>query len=246
VNMAGFLDSLDQPNLIALAICTGIVMAWLQITQQLAKRRWCSSATARKWVHILTGPLYILCWNFFPRYSTSARYYAALLPTAILLKFAAIGLGLVEDRDTVNSMSRSGNRTELLYGPCFYGIIFILSTIWYWGNSPFGITALMLLCCGDGFAGLLGGFYGKTKLPWNRDKSWVGSISFFFFSIASSSAFIYLFNTRGWFSVTYQQFMPTLLWTTLVATFVESLPGVGYLDNITVFAASLITLHTLW
>lgn len=33
---------------------------------------------------------------------------------------------------TVRSMSRSGDRRELLRGPLVYGIIFILSTLFYW------------------------------------------------------------------------------------------------------------------
>jgi len=130
-------------------------------------------------VHIITGPLFIICWNMFPRASPYARYYAAVLPGLITLKFALNGLEIIKDPETVKSMSRSGNPRELLYGPLFYGVIFVISTILYWGDSPLGITSLMFLCMGDGFAGLLGENFGKKKLFWNKNKSWLGSISFF-------------------------------------------------------------------
>jgi phytol kinase len=52
--------------------------------------------------------------------------------------------GILKDEETVRSMSRTGNRKELLYGPLFYGIIFVLSASIYWGDSPLGITALMV------------------------------------------------------------------------------------------------------
>lgn len=46
-----------------------------------------------------------------------------------------------------------GRPSELLYGPLQYGWIFVISACYYWGDSPLGITSLMLLCAGDGFAG---------------------------------------------------------------------------------------------
>lgn len=45
-----------------------------------------------------------------------------------------------------------GNPKELLSGPLAYGVIFIISTLVYWGTSPTGIVALVLLCVGDGVA----------------------------------------------------------------------------------------------
>jgi phytol kinase len=115
----------------------------------------------------------------------------------------------------------------------------------YWAHTPLGITALMLLCVGDGFAGLLGAMYGKSKLPWNRNKSWFGSFCFFSLSLLSSLLFTDLFNRWGWFSITAAQFLPSLTITTLVATIVESLPGLSDWDNITVFAAAAFTMHLL-
>ena len=45
----------------------------------------------------------------------------AIVPAVITLKFAAVGLGILSDRETVESMSLSGNPRELLGGPLLYG-----------------------------------------------------------------------------------------------------------------------------
>eukprot|EP01118_Nematostelium_gracile_P011461 TRINITY_DN4065_c0_g1_i3.p2 TRINITY_DN4065_c0_g1~~TRINITY_DN4065_c0_g1_i3.p2 ORF type:complete len:106 (-),score=24.90 TRINITY_DN4065_c0_g1_i3:6-323(-) len=103
----------------------------------------------------------------------------------------------------------------------------------------------MLLCVGDGFAGLFGELFGKTKLPYNPRKSIVGSLSFLIFSVIVTSVYVELFHEWGWFNVTASQFLPSLLASALIGTIVESLPGFGAFDNITVFAASLITLHAM-
>jgi dolichol kinase len=39
---------------------------------------------------------------------------------------------------------------------------------------------------GDGTAGLFGERYGRSKLPWNSSKSWVGFISFVIFSVLAT------------------------------------------------------------
>jgi len=233
-----------ESDWIAFAVCSIIVVIWLKITQLLTDNNFCSSATARKLVHIATGPLYILCWNIFPD-TPNSPYIASIIPGLTVTRFSLIGLGLIKDDSTVKSMSRSGNKSELLYGPLFYGWIMVLSTIFYWGHSPFGITALMLLCAGDGFAGLIGFKYGREKLPWNNKKSWIGSISFFVSSILFTGLYVHLFHILGWFSISLWQFLPCLLITTFVSTIVESLPGQSDWDNISVFLVSLVTMHLL-
>jgi len=229
-----------------IATLQGLVLgfSWIALTKVITKYKLWSSITGRKVIHIGTGPLYILSWNIFPRVH-SARYFGALLPFAIVLNFALVGLGILKDEETVRSMSRTGNRKELLYGPLLYGIIFVLSAATYWGDSPLGITALMLLCVGDGSAGFFGERYGRTKLPWNKQKTWVGLFCFFTFSIIITSIYVDLFHNWGWFSVTVSQFFPSLVLATAVGTMVESLPGFGDWDNVTVFLSSLGTLHFL-
>ena len=122
-----------------------------------------------------TGPIFVLCWLLFTD-MPNARFLAALVPLLITVQFALVGLGILKDDAAVEAMSRSGDPREILRGPLFYGIVFVLVTIFYWKDSPTGITALMLMCGGDGLADIVGRRWGTNKLPWARDKSWIGSL----------------------------------------------------------------------
>jgi len=46
-----------------------------------------------------------------------------IVPLAITVKFVLVALGVIPDAETVRSMSRTGNRHELLLGPTFYGTV---------------------------------------------------------------------------------------------------------------------------
>ncbi len=98
------------------------------------------------------------------------RYLAALVPLAITAQFFMVGTGLMKDEAAVAALSRTGDRREILQGPLFYGIIFVLITIFYWYDSPIGITALMALCGGDGLADVLGRRLGEGKITLGTGK----------------------------------------------------------------------------
>jgi phytol kinase len=167
------------------------------------------------------------------------------VPGLITLNFALIGLGLVRDPETVSSMSRSGKPSELLYGPLFYGLVFVASTVWYWRSSPAGVVALMVLCVGDGLAALVGSRLGRGwPLPHNRSKSWVGSAAFFVGAFVSSYAYVALFHSWGWLAVTAPSFAGRLLAICGVCTLAESLAW-GAFDNVGVFAVGSALGHVL-
>lgn len=133
---------------------------------------------SRKLIHIGTGPIFVLCWLLFPDV-WYARWLAALVPFLITLQFAMIGLGVVKDEASVKAMSRSGDRREILRGPLFYGFVFVVMTLVYWNTSPIGMTALMLMCGGDGLAEIVGRKVASPKLPWSKSKSTAGSLGMF-------------------------------------------------------------------
>jgi len=60
-------------------------------------------------------------------------------------------------------MSRTGDPKEILRGPLFYGIMFVLMTILFWKDSPVGMTALMIMC---GVACVLGAVGVFVDVPW--------------------------------------------------------------------------------
>ena len=139
-------------NLAALGITFGMALGWLRLMDFFAARGWIESKLSRKIIHIGTGPIFALCWLLFDD-SAQARWLAALVPFAITVQFALVGLGVIKDEAAVKAMSRTGKAVEILRGPLFYGIVFVLLTLIFWKNSTVGLAALMMLCGGDGVAG---------------------------------------------------------------------------------------------
>ena len=219
-------------NIIALIITLALALAWLRLNDFAAHRGWISSYLSRKIIHIGTGPLFVLCWLLFNG-EPAARWLAALVPLAITGQFILVGAGIIKDQAAVQAMSRTGDRREILRGPLYYGMVFVALTLLYWVNSPIGMIALMLMCGGDGLADIIGRRYGKARLPWNAQKSWVGSAAMLlgglFFAIAVSLPFIYLY----YFPVTLSSFIPRVALIAVAATLVESLP-IKDLDNLTI------------
>src|SRR4030043_749712 len=163
-----------QNNILALAITFIVALIWLRINDYLAHRGWVESHLSRKLIHIGTGPLFVLCWLLFNDNPIN-KYLAALVPLTFTIQFFLIGIGVIKDEASVKAMSRSGDRREVLRGPLYYGIIFVILTVLYWKSSPIGIIALMLMCGGDGLADIFGRKWGRSKIYWNPTKSWAGS-----------------------------------------------------------------------
>jgi L-ascorbate metabolism protein UlaG (beta-lactamase superfamily) len=136
-------------------------------------------------------------------------------------------------------MSRSGDRREILRGPLFYGIVFVALTLLFWKDSPVGMVALMLMCGGDGVADIVGRKYGKSKLPWNRDKSMQGSLAVFIGGWFLAAIILALFTAVGRFPGPFFNYMPGLILTALVGAVVESLP-LKDIDNLTVTLAAVL------
>ncbi len=165
-------------NWIALIITFSAALGFLRIMDFFAHRGWIESRLSRKIIHIGTGPIFVLCWLLFDD-ASAARWMAALVPFAITAQFALIGFGILKDEASVNAMSRTGDPKEILRGPLYYGIVFVLMTLIFWKDSPTGIVALMLMCGGDGIADLVGRKVKSAKLPWSKEKSVAGSLAVF-------------------------------------------------------------------
>ena len=224
----------------ATVISFGLMLLWLRLMDSLAERRVIDQRLSRKLIHIGTGPLFLICWNLFSQ-AGHARWFAASVPAAITLQFAAVGLGLMEDPAAVQAMSRTGDRREILQGPLYYGIIFVLATLIFWRQSPVGILALMILCGGDGLADVIGRRWGSKKLPWASDKSWLGSTAMFLGSLSFGLLMVFAFNYWGYYLLPNTTNTGlTILLVAFVATAVESLPLEG-IDNITVFLTGLVS-----
>jgi len=225
---------------VATVLTFAVALAWLRLMDMLAARGVLAQSDSRKLIHIGTGPIFVLCWNLFSP-QPAARYLAALVPLAITAQFALVGSGVMKDPAAVQAMSRTGDRREILRGPLYYGIVFVLCTLLFWRTSPVGILALMLMCGGDGLADLVGRRWGSKKLPFNSSKSWAGSAAFLLAGFAFAVVFVALFNQ--WGVLDPKLSLPAIVWKTAViaaaATVVEALP-VRDIDNLTTTAAAVI------
>jgi len=202
-----------------------------------AQRGWIESRLSRKLIHIGTGPIFVLCWLMFPEI-WYARWLAALVPLLITAQFALVGLGVMKDEASVKAMSRTGDRREILRGPLFYGIVFVVMTLVYWKDSPIGMTALMLMCGGDGLAEIMGRGLKSPKLPWNKDKSWAGSLGMFIGGWALAAFILSMFVLAGIFPEPFTGYLVPITLIALAGTLVESLP-LKDVDNITVTLAAV-------
>lgn len=231
-------------NILALVITFVVALAWLRINDYLAHRGLVESHLSRKIIHIGTGPLFVLCWILFNNNPIN-KYLAALVPLLFTLQFLLIGTGVIKDEASVKAMSRSGDRREILRGPLFYGIIFVLLTIIYWKNSPIGIIGLMLMCGGDGLADIFGRKWGTQKIPWNSVKSWAGMAGMLLGGWVLSIFVIWIFTLAGIFSAPILSFLVPITIIALVGTLVESLP-IRDIDNITVTVSAAIVGYFLF
>jgi phytol kinase len=230
-------------NFLALIVTAFCAIAWLRVNDFAAHRAWISSSLSRKIIHAGTGPIFVACWLLFVN-TPSARYLAALIPLLITTQFVLVGAGVIKDPSAVQAMSRTGDRREILRGPLYYGIVFVILTIWLWYDTPIGIIALMLMCGGDGLADVFGRRFGKIKLPWNEGKSWVGSLGMFLGGWIFSICILSLYLAAGIFTGSLQSYIIPLAIIALVGAIVESLP-LKDADNITITLSALITGYLL-
>lgn len=219
-------------NWIALIISFASALGWLRLMDFFAHRGWIESRLSRKIIHIGTGPIFVMTWLLFDA-SPASRWMAALVPFAITVQFALIGLGIVKDEASVKSMSRSGDARELLRGPLFYGIAFVTLTLIFWLDSPIGVVALMLLCGGDGVADMVGRRVKSAKLPWSQKKTVAGSLAVFFGGGILALLVVAIYISVGVFAGNIGDYLLPITLIALVGMFVESLPFKD-VDNLTV------------
>lgn len=80
-------------------------------------------------------------------------------------------------------------------GKAAYGIMILLLLILFHHRMQVVAGAWAILALGDGSASIFGTKYGRTKLPWNPDKSWAGL--FGFLGVGTVACFILLLYTQA-------------------------------------------------
>lgn len=229
---------------IATLLTFAIAITFLRLMDFIAHRGWIDSKTSRKLIHIGTGPIFVLCWLMFPNQPIS-RWLAALVPLLITVQFALVGTGVLKDEAAVKAMSRSGDRREILRGPLFYGIMFVLITVLYWKDSLIGIPALMMMCGGDGIADIVGRRVRSAKLPWSPQKSIAGTASVFAGGWLMTVFVFLIYVWAGVFPAPLAGYLLPVTWIALGAAAVESLPFKD-IDNITLTVVSALIGHLVF
>jgi phytol kinase len=228
-------------NIIALVITFAVSLIFLRSMDFIAHRGWMDGKLSRKVIHIGTGPIFVLCWFLFND-APSARWLAALVPFVITVQFALIGLGVIKDEASVKAMSRTGDPGEILRGPLYYGIMFVVLTLVYWKDSPIGIIALMMMCGGDGIADIVGRRFASAKLPWSRDKSVAGTASVFVGGWLMSAVIVFIYVSAGVFAGGFTNYLLPISVIALAGAVVESLHYKD-IDNISMTLASALVGH---
>jgi phytol kinase len=222
---------ISMNSFLAMILTFAAAIAWLRAMDFAAQRGWVESRLSRKLIHIGTGPIFALCWLLFPG-EWYDRYLAALVPGLITIQFALIGLGVVKDEASVKAMSRTGDPREILRGPLYYGVMFVLLTILFWKDSPVGMVALMMMCGGDGIADIVGSRIRSARLPWSPEKSVAGSLSVLIGGFGLSALILTIYISLGIFPAPLASYLLPLALIALGSMAVESLPHKD-VDNIT-------------
>ena len=142
------------------------------------------SKTGRKLAHILSAPLFILTWPLFSN-ASGARIFAGLVTLTNMYRLYLAGTGDAAESSLANTISRSGDKSEVLGGPFIYVCLFQFFILTFWRNTFPGVVAMTTMAAGDGMADIIGRRYGKNSFKWpfgDGQKSLVGTLAFSIFA----------------------------------------------------------------
>lgn len=144
---------------------------------------------SRKITHIGAGSIII----FLPLYSDLhwSKYLNILIMFVWLILLVQKGFFADPNDEAVKTMTRTGDRGELLKGPLYFVVVAIICGTLFYKTFP-GIVAMACLGWGDGFAPIIGSRYGRWKYEILSNKTVEGSLAMFIFSFAASIFFVWL------------------------------------------------------
>lgn len=150
---------------------------------------------------------------------------------ALFLACVGIVYGLFLSKIFVQDSFRHHERKRgISFGKLMYGIMVFALILLFHKKMYIVAGAWAIMSLGDGFSNIFGRIYGKKKLPWNSEKSWIGSFAFVLFG-GSGAAVLMWWTMQTPFTWHYLLIIAFL--STLVTAAVESLP-LKIVDNITV------------
>jgi uncharacterized protein (TIGR00297 family) len=187
------------------------------------------SETKRQIVHVtMVGWAFLLRFLSWPQ--AAALAIAALLFNAFVLPRAG-GRALFRPEDV---------KRGLPAGILFYPLAVLLLILVFRSRLDIVAAAWAILACGDGAATLAGRRFGRTPLPWNRDKTCEGTLAFIACGGAGAVFLCWWTQPQDAASIWFVFAAPIV--AAVVAALVETIP-VRLDDNLSVpFAAGA----TLW
>ncbi|KAF8397238.1 hypothetical protein HHK36_016148 [Tetracentron sinense] len=225
-------------DICAAALAGCVALSILRAWGEIAKRGIFDQKLNRKLVHISVGLVFMLFWPLFSS-GPQGAVLAALIPGVNIIRMLLLGLGLWKDEATVKSMSRFGDNRELLKGPLYYASAVTLACVFYWRTSPIAIATICNLCAGDGVAEIVGRRFGRQKIPYNRNKSFAGSIAMAVAGFTASVGYMHYFSLFGFVQESWEMVLGFFI-VSLSSAIVESLAISTELDdNLTVPLTSL-------
>ncbi|KAL1197219.1 Farnesol kinase [Cardamine amara subsp. amara] len=221
----------------ATGISSIVAFSCLGFWGEIGKRGIFDQKLIRKFVHINIGLVFMLCWPLFSSGNQGALL-ASLVPGLNIIRMLLLGFGVYQDEGTIKSMSRHGDRRELLKGPLYYALSITLACIFYWKSSPIAIAVICNLCAGDGMADIVGRRLGKEKLPYNKNKSFAGSIGMATAGFLASVGYMYYFASFGYMEASGGMILRFFI-ISIASALVESLPiSTDIDDNLTISLTS--------
>ncbi|MBW4593002.1 MAG: phosphatidate cytidylyltransferase [Brasilonema angustatum HA4187-MV1] len=176
-------------NLIATALTFVYVFGLVALLNVFVTKFGLPQDISRKITHIGAGSVI----GFLLLYSDLhwSKYLNVTIFVVWIVLLVYKGLFAQPDDQAVNTMTRTGDRRELLKGPLYFVIVATLCGTLLYKTFP-GIVAMTTLGWGDGVAPIIGSKYGKLKYTILSNKSWEGSFSMFVFAFAASVFFVWL------------------------------------------------------
>jgi phytol kinase len=170
---------------------------------------------ARKIIHTLSAPLFVLLWPLFSN-AYGARIFASIVPVLNAMRLIVAGTGSSSssssgssdeqfassmggsESELAGAISRSGDAKEALGGPFIYVVVLFFAILFFWTDTPIGIVSIATMAVGDGLADLVGRRFGSSnKWFFNKDKSMAGSAAFVIGSFVGAFALIQWLISTG-------------------------------------------------
>ena len=201
-------------NFYGIILSVGLTIISLFLSTYLQRKHNLSEESSRKLIHISISNWWIIAMIFFDNW-----LIASIIPLLyIILNVISYQMKLVK------AMERTSNNH---LGTVYFPISLLILVIMFFGiwNEPYiGGIGVLIMGYGDGFAGLIGKKYGKHKIVEN--KTIIGSLSMFLFSLLVSIVLLSIYNPSVWT-------IEIALALAIIATLLEMFSKHG-LDNLTV------------